>query len=166
MKEAKADWIWGLIWVAVGAFVLIYSAPYASVKSLDPVGPAYLPRILGVGIVLLGSGMFLESYLKYRKELAEKETEKAEAEEPSSPGGAMRIVLSAVSAIVYLTLMEPLGFIIATPVFIAAIMLIYGDRNRKRLLLMSLGFTAGLYATFALGLKVLLPLGFIANFFE
>lgn len=169
MKDAKADLIWGLIWAFVGAFVLIYSASYGMVESLDPVGPGYLPRMLGLGIVLLGLGMALESYAKYRKALAERQAGQAEeagGEEQSSPGGAMRIIWSAISAIAYLALVEPLGFLISTPLFIAAIMLIYGDRNRKRLLWMSLGFTTILYATFAVGLKVLLPMGFIASFFE
>ena len=161
-RVLKADMVWGIIWVILGVFVILYSMPYAEVPSFDPIGAAYLPRLLGSGISILGLGLFLDSYFKYRKLLPSKSPELThEKRSPNQPAyqGTVRILLSVVTCILYIVLIQPVGYILVTPAFIAAIMKIYGESNKRRIASMSIGMTAALYAVFAIGLKVLLPLG-------
>lgn len=161
IKDLKADMIWGVIWVALGIFAILFSIPYAEVPSFDPIGAAYLPRLLGSGMIILGLGLFLDSYFKYRKLLPTVKVESIEREDvPSSTyQGVVRVLLSIIACVSYIALIEPLGYILATPAFIVAIMTIYGESDKKRIAAMAVGMTAALYTVFALGLKVLLPPG-------
>lgn len=161
VKDLKADMIWGVIWVALGIFAILYSMPYAEVPSFDPIGAAYLPRLLGSGTSILGLGLFIDSYFKFSNLLRTVKVESSERDGPQSSNyqGAVRILLSIIACVCYIALIEPLGYILTTPAFITAIMTIYGESNKKRIAAMAVGMTAALYAIFALGLKVLLPPG-------
>jgi len=196
MKSRKADMVWGILWFALAVFVWVYTTPYAEVPSFDPIGAAYFPKFLAILIGICGVGLFLDSYVKYSKERssglsrshssesqakggAESRVEAAaDIEEGTRPtedmkapkghvlGGYLRVLYSVIACIIYGYLLDPVGYLVLTPFFIAAVMLIYGERRKKEIAFMSFGFTVVLYAVFALGLKVLLPHGILSFIFE
>jgi hypothetical protein len=66
-----------------------------------------------------------------------------------------------VTTAAYLAAFEPLGYLLATPPYVAAIMLIHGGAGRRALLMAPILTTVVLYATFRFGLLIPVPGGIL-----
>jgi len=89
------------------------------------------------------------------------------AEAPSAPGQARQTAYVALGIIAYIALLPALGFLVATPIFVMALMLMLGDRNLTTLIGVPLGITVGCMAVFQGLFNVNLPrgvLGIALNF--
>jgi len=158
----KNDWIFGLISVAVGVFVLFNIETLRDIKnSMDPTGPAALPSIIAwsmVGIGLLH--LFASLYL------ARKEGEKYEASDDTKKSKSIKPVVNiTLASVIFIFLLPIVGYPIAMPLLIAAIMISVGVREKKKILLVSTLTSMILFVSFSFGLKVDLPLGFFESLF-
>lgn len=65
------------------------------------------------------------------------------------------------TTVLYALILEPLGFVIATAIFLFGNMLLLGLRNWVKLTLISVGFAIGVYAVFVYVLEVSLARGIL-----
>lgn len=79
--------------------------------------------------------------------------------------GILRALAFLILAVVYVSVMDFLGFIIATIICLLVAMYILKLRNLKNMVLVSLGTAMGVYFAFASILGIQLPSGLLAMFF-
>jgi hypothetical protein len=73
---------------------------------------------------------------------------------------ALRSLLGAIGlTALYLAILEPAGYLLATPPYLAGLLLVQGRVTLRAFLLTTLGLPAALYALFAVAMRVPLPLG-------
>ena len=113
----------------------------------DRLGPIFFPRLLAVALALSALGLI-------RRSLTGR----------SDPGPLSPVRLGLVAGTVGLTLayallLRPLGYLIATPLYLAGVVAVQGARDVRGLLGTAVGVTAVLYLVFARALHVLVPMG-------
>ncbi len=152
--------------VAFGGAVVALSGKIPPGVPTDPLGPAAFPTALGAGIGLCGL-LLGAATLAFRGQpgragpLSDADPDEAVEAGPFSPA---RLVGAVVATAAYLIAFEPLGYLIATPLYVAAAMLIHGGAGRRTLLVAPLLVTAALYATFRFGLLIPVPGGVLEGF--
>jgi putative tricarboxylic transport membrane protein len=143
----RADFAIGL---GLLAFALVYYQQSFSIVrgfASDRLGPAFFPRMLALSLAALSLVLIVRAL--------------AGRSDPSRPP-AMRLgVFAAVMGllVVYAVIMPAVGFIVATPVLLAAVIWLLGLRQWAALLTTAIAVTAVLYVVFGRALHVLLPLG-------
>lgn len=154
----REDGIVGVVSVLLGIFVIIYSATFHETTSMDPAGPGAVPIILAwciliIGVIHIGGAYFAPRVKEDKKAKWAKEFEEAKP--------ILRITLIC---IIYIFIIEYVGYLIATPLLIIGIMYSIKVRNIKNLLLTSVITTVVLFLIFGIVLKVRFPMGFLEAF--
>jgi len=163
MMFKKNDWLFGLISTLIGIFVLVNVRGLWRVKtSLDPAGPAALPSIIAWAMIGIGVVHIVASLLMIQKEKAEG---KAQTHERKEPRSFQPVILITLASVVFIFCLPLVGYPIAMPLLIGAIMLSIGVRDFRKIALTSLSTALILFVSFVFGLKVDLPLGILERFF-
>jgi putative tricarboxylic transport membrane protein len=149
--------------VTFGAVVVVQARGIAPGVRTDPLGPAAFPTALGAGIGVCGlllaiATLVFRGRLHREGPLTDADLDEATEAGPFSPG---RLAAAIVTTAAYLALFEPLGYLLATPPYVAAIMLIHGGAGRRALLLAPILTAVALYATFRFGLLIPVPDGIL-----
>jgi putative tricarboxylic transport membrane protein len=126
----------------------------------DPLGPAAFPLALGgaiglCGLLLGGGALFSWGWTAPVAVLAESGPD-GETPEAFSPG---RLVAAIAVTAAYLAAFEPLGYLLATPPYVAAILLVHGGARWPTLAAVPVLLAAGFYAAFRFGLLIPVPDG-------
>lgn len=140
--------------LAIGLGLLAFTVFYAQQSFLirrgfasDRLGPAFFPRLLALALGVLAVILVVRAL--------------AGRSDPSRPpairAGAFAAMLALLVA--YGLLMPRVGFVLATPVLLGAVIWILGLRAWTALIGTALGVTAVLYVLFGRALHVLLPMG-------
>ncbi len=113
----------------------------------DRLGPRFFPRMLAIALATCALALI-------RRSVAGR----------SDPGPLKPVRLAvlagaAVLTTVYALLLGPLGYVIATPLYLSALIVLLGHRDLKSLLALTVGGTAVLYLVFVRALHVLVPMG-------
>ncbi|PWG16715.1 hypothetical protein DFK10_10360 [Salibaculum griseiflavum] len=87
--------------------------------------------------------------------------EAAGAEPAAAPDRPGQMAYAALGMVAYVLLLPVLGFLLATPVFVLALLLTLGDRNPVTLAALPLGVTLGCLAVFQGLFNVNLPRGLL-----
>ncbi|HET6373026.1 MAG TPA: tripartite tricarboxylate transporter TctB family protein [Candidatus Polarisedimenticolia bacterium] len=135
-----------LVCFGIAVLGLALRLPPATVQ--DPVGPRGFPGLLG--LIVLACGVALAV------------TRPASTEANVEPRGALapRSALGAIGlTALYLAVLEPAGYLLATPPYLAALLLAQGRVTRRAFVLTALGVPAVLYLLFAVLMRVPLPPG-------
>ena len=143
----RADFVIGL---GLLAFALVYYQQSFSIVrgfASDRLGPAFLPRMLAFALAALSLTLIVRAL--------------AGRSDPSRPPEMRVGVFAAVMGllVIYAVVMPAVGFIVATPILLAAVIWLLGLRQWVTLLGTALAVTAVLYVVFGRALHVLLPLG-------
>lgn len=149
--------MFGLLSIGVGAVTLWAVGDLAGIKTMDPAGPAALPKIvawimIGIGVLHIGGSL-------------------AAMKKPEGGGGGKKknnlpVVLICIAGFIYYLLLEKAGYLIMTPLLILAVMASVGERNVKKMLATAVGAAVLLFCVFHFGLGVNMPLGVLAPLFE
>ncbi|MBB6170198.1 putative tricarboxylic transport membrane protein [Nocardiopsis mwathae] len=149
---------------AAGYLVLAFDLPDFTAVQV-PVQPATLPRWLGAVLLLLAVLLFFQR----RDPEAGVGADSAPTATTASPGPDARLgrigdtrlelALFAASIAVYIALLEPVGFLISTAVYLAGATAYLGYRRHWVTGLLSVGVAAGLYFLMSDFLNVALPPG-------
>ena len=151
----RNDWIFGSAALAVGIFVLLYSNTFDKVTSMDPSGPAAMPRIVAWLMIAIGAVHVIGSFFVIKKN--------PDYVQEKKKGSVIPVVLICVACGAYYFLLEPLGYLLATPCLIIAIMTSVGERNVPRILGTSIGASVFLFCVFYYILDVRIPLGILSG---
>jgi putative tricarboxylic transport membrane protein len=116
--------------------------------SEDVVGPATFPRLLAI----LGGILVILFFMQQRHATV------TEADEGAGMASEAVDLIPALFMLVYVLLLEQLGFLLATFLFIAATIRFLGE-GWKRTILYSLGISISVFLIFYYGLLADLPMG-------
>jgi putative tricarboxylic transport membrane protein len=143
----RADFFIGL---GLLAFALVYYQQSFSIVrgfASDRLGPAFFPRMLALALAALSLTLIVRAL--------------AGRSDPSRPP-EMRVKIFAtviVLLVLYAVVLPTAGFLVATPILLAAVIWLLGSRKWATLLGTAIGVTVVLYVVFGRALHVLLPLG-------
>jgi len=152
----KAETFAGALVLAIGAAILLGSIKFPYLVEGVP-GPGFLPRWIAIG--LLGTGLVLTAQgIRARLVLQE-------AIQWPTAGGWARVGLMLGGLAVSLVLLDKLGFLLTTTLFMAVVVFGLGVRSWRMLVSIPLLSAIGLYVVFAVWLRVPLPKG-ILSFLE
>lgn len=149
--------------VAFGGAVIAAAMRIDLGVQTDPLGPRVFPIALGAGIVgcglLLGSAALLFHGRPGRAGPRSEPDPQEDVE--AGPFSPTRLIGTVVATAAYLGAFETLGYLLSTPIYVAAILLIHGGTSRRALLVAPPLITAVLYVTFRFGLLIPVPLGLL-----
>jgi putative tricarboxylic transport membrane protein len=143
--------------LAIAVILLAFCAAYACLTAQLParnlpntLGIAFVPWVLVILLGGLSLILLLKSVLAGSTETSRDETSAIEA--------ARILILTAV-VVVYAYATTMVGFLLATPIMLALLMLLTGSRSWKEILITSLTVTFGIYFFFQKVFQILLPRG-------
>jgi putative tricarboxylic transport membrane protein len=151
--------------VALGALIAVLALnTIGPGVQTDPLGPRAMPVALGGGMALCGLLLLVGRAVRPapRPALLAEGPSEIEDVGPFSPS---RLLLVIVATAVYVAAFEPLGYLLATPPYVAALLLIHGAVPQRALLAAPVLVALALYAGFRLGLNVPLPGGILETLF-
>ncbi len=135
----------GIVFLLIGVFFIVESRKIAASAYGSSVGPDIFPIVLGILLVLLSIKLLTET-LKYRREKAEKE--KVDYKQ---------FGIIFVSAVLYVALLEPLGYVITTFFFLLVGFQVIEKGSWLKSVIIAAAFSAGVYFIFVQLLQGSLP---------
>lgn len=156
--------------LAVGAFLIAFGAAVLALAwtiepgvQTDRLGPRAFPAALGAGIALCG-GLLAGTALLGPSEGGRRGPilePGPEGEAGAGPFSRNRFLGAIAVTAAYVAAFAPLGYLLATPPYVAAIILIHGGAARRALLIAPPLVTVVLYAAFRFGLLIPVPEGIL-----
>lgn len=147
--------------VAFGGVVVALARDITPGVLTDPLGPRFFPTALGAAILLCGL-LLAGAELFFRGEPllpAPLSDANPEGEEDAGPFSLARFLGAIGATALYIAAFDPLGYLLATPPYVAAILLIHGGAHSRTLLITPFVVTIALYAVFRFGLLIPVPDG-------
>jgi len=128
--------------------------------------PVY-PLIVNTFILVSSIGYFYQSTLR-RKRVSEGEEFEEKKVSSTEKGGksikpALRVIAQTAFIIIWVTVLEYVGFLLSSMVFLAASIILYGSRNYFKIITASILFPLVIYLLFKVVLKTALPEGILEN---
>jgi putative tricarboxylic transport membrane protein len=162
-KAVRRELAVGAFLVAFGGAVLALAWTIEPGVQTDPLGPRAFPAALGAGIALCGVLLAGTALLGTGEEgrtgpILEPGPEGETEAGPISPA---RLFGAIAATAAYVALFAPLGYLLATPPYVAAIILIHGGAARRALFIAPPLVTGLLYGAFRFGLLIPVPEGIL-----
>lgn len=162
----RKDLIAAAILIVFGAYIVAVGLKIPLGVATDPLGPRTFPVALGAGIVICGV-LLAAGALVFRggprPRTSAPDVDDDEISE-SGPASSVRLVGAIAVTGIYLLLFEPLGYLLSTPLYVFAVLLLHGGAPRRALLITPIAVTVVLYATFKYGLMIPVPEGMLEPF--
>jgi len=144
-----------LVLLLFGAGYLVYSTEYP-VGAWNNPGPRVFPLFVGGVLVILAFGHFIQSLRSRKSE------EREEIAQPTKkPLGASRPLFLAGVFVVYILMIEGVGFFVSTVAFVVMSSRLMGAKDWVRPLGLALGVALFCYLLFEVWLKLSLPRGLL-----
>jgi putative tricarboxylic transport membrane protein len=145
----KADMITGVVLLALSGYVIQESLRMPSSATFGP-GAGFLPLWLSVLLALFATILFVSAW---RRQATEKDSDAV------FPGKQALFAISLVLAglATYIFLIEILGYLVDTFLFIVFLMKAVERENWRLTLMVAVGTTVALFITFQILLKITLP---------
>lgn len=158
-------WLGFLFWICLASTAIILTFGFTGEIANYKYGAAGWPRVLFVGIIVVAIIQLLVSLRHLSRRSSESDERTAEGS--GTPVSIAGLPLKTLAApVIYVALLPQIGFFAATPIFLASVMLIMGERR----LWIIAAVTAGIYAfvllVFVKLLFVPLPIGSWPGFYE
>lgn len=143
----REDRVLAGVLAALALAVLALAARLPGATAADPVGPRGFPGLLALVLLACGVALGLRPG--------------ASDPERDAPGAfaATAALLGVALTTAYLAALEPAGFLLATPPYVAALLLARGGIPLRALILTALALPLGLYVLFRVAMRVALPPG-------
>jgi hypothetical protein len=145
VRVSKVDFFTGL--GLMGLSVGVYFLTQDMLKVPAGIGPGDYPRVIAVGLFVLGALLAVQSLGKPGVT--------ARALYPKGAAGRVTVLILLVLA--YIRIMPYLGFLLSTPLFLVVAMLLFGVRKPLPILLSGVGVTLAVYGIFYSLFQILLP---------
>ena len=154
MSSWKTDIITGAGTIAFAGFVIGMSFSFPDSRGAD-FGPALFPRLIAVVLILLGISVLLQSR-KGRIQAQDAEAQIPEGQHTLTSTGLRNVTITVATTVVYIVVVEKLGFIPTTAVFLLVLMKMFGLSTARSLIFSCLS-TGFVYVLFSVVLRVVLP---------
>ena len=151
--------------IVVGVFFMVLSAALIVMAKMLPkskvmdIGPDFMPLVIGVVAFMLAAILTFLSVKNFK--MRAKELEGVEIAECDYK----RVLSSIILVLVYVFILQPVGFIISTMAYLLLQMLVLSpddERDKKhviRLIVIDIVFTLVVFFLFRYGFKIVLPAG-------
>lgn len=154
MKVWKLEFITGTGIIAFAIFVLASSVGFPAAKGTD-LGPSLVPRVIAVMLLVLGALVLFRGW-RLRTGRTDCAAEAAGEELVTTAVGVRNLVVTIVAIVTYIIVVDNLGFIPTTVVFLFVLMKTYGLTTVRSIVFSC--FIAGfVYVLFTMILRVVLP---------
>ncbi|GAA0469494.1 tripartite tricarboxylate transporter TctB family protein [Alkalibacillus silvisoli] len=154
----KGTFIASLIVIGIGVWLFWGSGSLGQTSTgQDPLGPAFYPRLLAGSFIVLGSILLFQQVFKQMNMASQKVEDEEDEPEYMSFKNKMTIISIILLGVVYIFVLDSIGFILATTLYIVALMLILHERTWWKIGLTSVTVSVVLYLLFSGVLNVLLP---------
>lgn len=150
MQSDKKKMIPTAVIMAVDAAVFFSIPSQVKIYEEGVVNTRFLPYLVTILIFVCGIADLIQT-LRERKEEEEKHY--------FDKKGTLRVLIAVAALIIWLLVMPKIGFVIATALLSAGIMILAGNRNVIQILALSLILTLSVYVLFKLVLNLRLPQG-------
>ncbi len=154
MNAWKTDIITGIGAITFAGFVIGISFRFPASRGAD-FGPSLFPRVIAVALILLGTAVLLQSR-KGRIEAQNAAAPVTEGQYGPASTGLRNVAITVAAIVVYIVVVEKLGFIPTTAVFLFVLMKVFG-LSAARSLVFSCLCTGFVFALFSMVLRVILP---------
>lgn len=166
MLDRRFDIIVAAVFALVGLIMIIQASMIAEGIMRDPIGPAMAFYICG-GVMLGGGIWVIAGHLKRWSASESHEVEgEGVADEPEYVASPYRSFALIAICAGYALALKPAGFLLATPVFLAAALVLLGRRRPGPIAAIALIYTSAAYIVFAEILSVRLPVGPFTELFR
>ena len=147
--------------IVIGAFLMILSAVFYALTYQFPrqtlaFSPKIFPRFVSICLFIISGVLVIQGTIEVRRRAPEKK--------PASPAGErphkvflIRLSLGVLIGYAYTRLLPVAGYVVATPPFIAGIMLIFNEKRWLKIAASAIVTTGLLYLLFRVIFKVPLP---------
>ncbi len=136
----------GLGFVILGAVVLSLAGQLQVVKR--GIGPGGYPRVVAVMMIILGGVLVLENVIGgFPKPVFALENAR----------GWLKTLTLIVGTLVYISLMRKLGFLLLTPFYMGFTLVMFGHKDWKRVVVISVSTTVIVYLLFVKVFMIFLP---------
>lgn len=158
--DRRFDLLWAAIASLTGVAIAIASLVTPSRRVLDLVGPFGLPLALGVAVALLGAVQAYRAVRALREGRVIDEHEGTE-DDDRYPSSSVRGTGFIVGTFVYIALLQPVGYLIMTPLATGAGLWSLGYRRVPKMVAVTLGYTLATFWLFSQVMSVPLPVGIL-----
>lgn len=142
-----------------GAFLILATSQQPPGPTFDPIGKQGLPYALGAFILVGGVFLTVRRLRIWRDEPGNIVYEEGTEDEPGHPASLGRAMIVVALTAGYAVALPYLGFLLATPMYIAASLWVMNFRSPIPLLAIPVGFTIVMFIVFSQVLSVPLPVG-------
>lgn len=151
------DRIFNLILVALGVALYWHSGTMTTELTSGNIGPEVLPRVLAVALILT-AGLNLATVLRTQPA----QRKKAGSEDAAARGAYTQFLVLVALLVAYTLLLEPLGYVISTFLFLLAAIQTMQRGQLIKSALISAAFAGGVYLLYVkVALGSLPPLPFL-----
>ena len=168
--EKYEDWLVALFYLII---TVVYAVQIPSIKitSISPIDSAFLPIILSAGMGILTVCQIYQAIKKQKKmaqaaaENADADAETVDAEDAPDYGRAM---MTLAASLLYVALLNPLGFVISSIVYLELQMCIMSPKDKRKpvkFLIISIITVLVIYFIFHNLLRLMLPNGILTGIF-
>jgi len=140
-----------LLILVASCYLYVEAMRLGEFRAYKEVGPDFWPKIVLICLIVLSAVLTVSNVIKWRKS----RDEVSEREE-----GWKRVLIVVFLAVAYVYFLKPLGFIVASPLFIIGMMLIIMPKRKRVIPFAVLGIMVMIYIIFSKLLFVPLPKGF------
>lgn len=151
---------------ALGLFMIWQASLIRDGMMRDPVGPKAAFYLCGGVLAVGGLAVMVGHLRRWTRQAHHKVREQGTADEIEYPASALRAWGLVAIVVLYATLFTPLGFLIATPLFILAALAVMGKRNWRGMILVAVIYSGATYLIFAQALGVRIPVGPFTQLFR
>ena len=154
--------ILNIVWLTTATIFYWTSLPYATVHTLDPIGPHVFPQLMSLLISICAIGNLVVLFFSNKNKIIDQEkVKKEELEESIDVEILIKILFVIISCVIYMLIMPFAVYLISTVLLIFATIGIQGGIELKKNILISFAFALLLYLVFSKILHILLPNGFL-----
>ena len=163
--DRRYDLAIALVVLAFGVFVFTVARTIPMGYTRDAVGPRAF--FFGIGILFLAGGSFVAMRLlrSWKSQKNPMIPSDGKEDDDGYSASALRAALVMGTFIGYAAVLKPLGYLLATPVFIIGALVVLGERKWWQMIVIAVSFTVVFYVAFAQLLNVRIPVGPFAPLF-
>lgn len=152
------DIVVGVFFMALSAIMMVMAKMLPKSKVME-IGPDFMPMVIGALTFILAAILTFLNVKNMKMRAAEIDASKID------DCDYKRVLLSALLVLIYVFILQPVGFIVSTLVFLPLQMLVLSPDDQRggkqiiQLLIIDVIFTMVVFFLFRYGFKIVLPAG-------